>query len=73
MSEPLGYAHVVDGAVVNVSMWDGVTLFDPGEGVALVPLPYVEQDGERFYTAGIGWDYADGQFIDNRPTEPDFD
>jgi hypothetical protein len=69
MSEPVGYAHVRDGKVVNVSLWDGVTAFDPGDGVTMVSLPYVEQDGRRRYTAGIGWDYVDGEFVDNRPVE----
>jgi hypothetical protein len=71
MSEPVGYAHVVDGVVVNVSLWDGVTTFNPGDSVTMVPLPFVEDEDGIRYTAGIGWDYADGQFTDNRPVEPD--
>ena len=68
-----GYAHVVDGLVVNVSLWDGVTEYQPGEGVEMVPLPYTEdEDGTRRYTAGIGWTFRDGQFVDERPEpEPD--
>jgi len=30
------YAHIEDGVVTNVSLWDGVSEFDPGEGVTLV-------------------------------------
>jgi hypothetical protein len=75
MTEPENlsdYAHVKDGLVVNVSVWDGVQTYQPSDGVTMVPLPYTaDEDGERRYTAGIGWDYVDGQFIDNRPQEPD--
>jgi hypothetical protein len=52
------YAHVVDGKVVNVSLWDGVTEWHPAEEIAEIP------EGSP---AGIGWDYIDGQFVDNRP------
>lgn len=66
-----GYAHVVGGVVVNVSLWDGVTSYDPGEGVEMVVLPYsTDENGTIRYTAGIGWDYVDGEFVDNRP-EPE--
>jgi len=71
MSQPVGYAHVRDGVVVNVSLWDGATAFDPGDGVTMVPLPYIEDEDGKRYTAGIGWDYVDGEFIDNRPDPED--
>jgi hypothetical protein len=51
-------AHIVDGKVVNVSVWDGVSEWTPAEQVVEIP------DGT---TAGIGWDYVDGEFVDNRP------
>jgi hypothetical protein len=54
------YAHIVDGKVVNVSLWDGVTDWTPAEEVVEIP------EGT---TAGIGWDYVDGEFVDNRPVE----
>lgn len=63
---------VVDGTslVVNVIVWDGVSEYEPGEGLTLVPLPFTEhEDGTRRYTGGIGWDYVDGEFVDNRPVE----
>jgi hypothetical protein len=65
------YAVVDDATakVVNVIVWDGVQPFDPGDGLTLVPLPFEEEDGVRRYTGGIGWDYTDGQFVDNRPVE----
>ena len=65
------YAHVDEtGLVVNVSVWDGVQEYDPGEGVTLVPLPFVEEeDGVRRYTGGIGWTFRDGEFVDERPVE----
>lgn len=53
-------AHIVDGKVVNVSLWDGATPWTPAEEVVEVP---------GGTTAGIGWDYVDGQFADNRPVE----
>lgn len=59
-----------DGVVVNTVVWDGVQEFDPGEGLTLVALPFTEdEDGVRRYVGGIGWDYTDGEFVDNRPTE----
>lgn len=69
-AETVGYAHVVDGVVVNVTRWDGVTPVARPDGVTLVPLPYTtREDGTVRYMAGIGWDYVDGQFVDNRPLE----
>ena len=54
------YAHIVDGKVVNVSLWDGVTEWEPVEEVVEIP---------EGVTAGIGWDYIDGEFVDNRAVE----
>jgi hypothetical protein len=54
------YAHIVDGKVVNVSLWDGVTLWEPLEQIVEI---------SEGVTAGIGWDYVDGEFVDNRPVE----
>ena len=51
-------AHIVDGKVVNVSLWGGETPWTPAEQVIEIP------EGT---TAGIGWDYVDGWFVDNRP------
>jgi hypothetical protein len=74
MSEAVGYAHVVDGKVVSATLWDGLTEVARPDGVTLVPLPYtLDEDGSKRYTAGIGWDYVDGEFVDNRPTEVDDD
>ena len=52
------YAHIVDGKVVNVSVWDGVAPYNPVEELVEIP------EGT---TAGIDWDYIDGEFVDNRP------
>ena len=52
------YAHIVDGKVVNVSVWDGGAPYTPDEELVKIP------EGS---TAGIGWDYIDGKFVDNRP------
>jgi len=58
------YAHIVDGKVVNVSVWDGVAPYNPAEELAEI----VEG-----VTAGIDWDYVDGQFVDNRPQPEPFE
>lgn len=52
------YAHIVDGKVVNVSLWDGSTAWTPAEEVVEIP---------EGVTAGPEWDYVDGVFVDNRP------
>lgn len=57
-------AHIVDGKVVNVSLWDGVTPWEPAEEVVEIP---------EGVSAGINWDYVDGEFIDNRPVEDDLE
>jgi hypothetical protein len=56
-------AHIVDGKVVNVSVWDGVTPFTPAEELVEIPVGV---------TAGIDWDYVDGEFVDNRPVVDPF-
>ena len=48
--------------VVNTVVWDGVSDWTPPDGTTLVSLaehPHV----------GIGWDFVDGEFVDNRPVE----
>jgi len=52
------YAHIVDGKVVNVSVWDGIAPYTPD--AELVEIP-------QGTTAGIDWDYTNGKFVDNRP------
>jgi hypothetical protein len=52
------YAHIVDGKVVNVSIWDGKTPYNPSQELIEIP---------KGINAGIGWDYANGDFTDNRP------
>jgi hypothetical protein len=52
------YAHVVEGKVVNVSVWNSEALFSPNEELVEIP----NDSG-----AGIGWDYKNGKFEDNRP------
>jgi hypothetical protein len=49
------YAHILDGKVVNVSLWDSTP-----EDKALIGIPAGS-------SAGIDWDYIDGEFVDNRP------
>ena len=57
---PKHMAHVIDNKVVNVSLWDGESDWTPAEEVVEIP---------EGITAGIGWDYVDGKFVDNRPVE----
>jgi hypothetical protein len=57
------YAHIVDGKVVNVSIWDGKAPFNPDEELVEIP------EGK---TAGIDWDYIDGKFVDNRPVPTNY-
>jgi hypothetical protein len=52
------YAHIVNDKVVNVSLWDGESAWQPAEDVVEIP---------EGVSAGIGWDYVDGMFVDNRP------
>jgi hypothetical protein len=66
MNEPenlKNYAHIVDGKVVNVSVWDGVAPYEPAEELVEIP---------EGVTAGIDWDYVDGVFVDNRPVVDPF-
>jgi len=55
------YAVVVDGQVVNVVLWDGVTAWQPAAGEAVV-IP--DESG-----VSIGWSYEDGEFV--APPEPE--
>jgi hypothetical protein len=65
-------AQIVEGKVVNVSLWDGVSNWQPSELVVEIPTTeQVDQKGDTYLVpmAGIGWDYVEGKFIDNRPKE----
>lgn len=66
-------AHIVDQKVVSVSVWDGQKDWQPKEEVVEIPTEkrLDEKTGETkvLVLAGVGWDYVDGEFIDNRPTE----
>ena len=66
-------AHIENGKVVNVSLWDGKSPWTPdGEVVEMPTVEYTDEEtGETLHraTAGIGWDYVDGKFVDNRPVE----
>jgi hypothetical protein len=65
MSEVSRYTHInTDGLVVNVSLWDGVTEYDPGKEISLVKVP-------DDLPCGPGWSYVDGEFIP--PAEPEED
>lgn len=50
-------AHIEEGKVVNVSVWNKVP-----ESLDLVEIP-------QGVPVGIEWDYIEGEFFDNRPTE----
>ncbi|MFW5401370.1 tail fiber assembly protein [Yersinia sp. 1252 StPb PI] len=53
------YAVVLNGVVINIVVWDGVTEWQPNEGEAIVATDEI----------GIGWYYADGTFT--APPEPE--
>ena len=55
------YAVVVGGKVVNTVLWDGATDWQPSEGEVVLLVG----------GADVGWDYADGEFVDNRPPAED--
>ena len=52
------YAIIKDGRVVNTALWDGVAPWVPDGQVVKITG-----------NAGIGWTYADGQFV--APPEPE--
>ena len=56
------YAHVENGIVTNISLWDGVSQYNPGDGVTMV----LADENAR-----IGGTY-DGAFhyVEPTPTEP---
>ena len=57
------WAVIEGNAVINTVLWDGESKWSPPEGAMLVSLsdhPHV----------GIGWEYVNGEFVDNRP-QPD--
>lgn len=57
----MNYALInTDGLVVNVTVWDGKTEWQPLEGLQAIPL-----EGN----AGIGWSYINGQFVPPTPPE----
>jgi hypothetical protein len=57
------YAIIQGGKITNVVEWDGKSEYNPGGDLikitGLSPEP------------GIGWDYVDGKFVDNRPQDDD--
>ena len=54
------WACIKDRKVQLVIIWDGVSNWEPANQYEMVKL-------DDNYYAGIGWDYADGKFTDNRP------
>ena len=54
------WACVKDGKVELVIIWDGIEEWSPAADYEMIEL-----SDESF--AGVGWDYIDGEFVDNRP------
>jgi hypothetical protein len=52
------YAHILDGKVVNVIIWNGQAPYTPDKELVEIP---------QGTNAGIDWDYTNGKFVDNRP------
>jgi hypothetical protein len=65
-NEVCRYAHVKNGAVVNVSLWDGSSDYKPPKGETLHQL---EDDSP----VGPGWSFKDGGFVDERPPADDLE
>jgi hypothetical protein len=59
MSEIKRYAHIEDETVTNVSLWDGVTPWEPG--CEVVELP---DDSP----VGPGWTREDGEWVAPPPS-----
>jgi hypothetical protein len=53
------FAEIKDGLVVNMSVWEAET----PQGDQFVDATGIEN-------VGIGWSYAEGQFIEPVPTAP---
>lgn len=64
MVEVHDWACVSDGKVVSVVRWDGVSDWPPSKDYTMVDLT-------AYPNVGIGWDYVDGEFVDNRPEPED--
>jgi hypothetical protein len=58
------YAVIRDGKVENTVVWDGANDWTPPDGTFVVRL--CDEDTPSPGTAGIDWDYVDGEFVDNR-------
>jgi hypothetical protein len=54
------YAHIVEEKVVNVSVWTSEPVGELNEQFVEIP---------EGLSAGIGWDYKDKKFVDNRKPE----
>jgi hypothetical protein len=55
------WACVKNGKVETVVIWDGVQEWPPAKDYTMVEIVDPR-------SAGIGWDYANGKFVDNRPS-----
>jgi hypothetical protein len=54
------WACVKNGKVELVIVWDGIQEWPPAAQYEMVELTETT-------IAGVGWDYANGKFTDNRP------
>jgi hypothetical protein len=59
-NEQKTYAHIVQEKVVNVSVWASEPVGELNEQFVEIP---------EGVSAGIGWDYKDKKFVDNRQPE----
>jgi hypothetical protein len=62
MTENKRWACIKDGKVETVVMWDGSKNWSPADDYTMVELPDESP-------VGPNWDYANGNFVDNRPAE----
>jgi hypothetical protein len=52
----MDYAHIKNGRVVNIVVWDGKS-----------ELTYASELVPLLENVEIGWEYVDEEFVDNRP------
>jgi hypothetical protein len=62
MTESKSWACIKDGKVEMVILWNGQDSWPPAEDYTMVEL--VDDS-----PVGPEWDYANGEFVDNRPVE----
>lgn len=58
-------AMIINGIVVNLAVWDGITPWNPGDEYTLVDIM------DNSNGVGIGWSYGGDGFMDPIPQGDD--